>query len=127
MPAVLSTLQRSVHGILLGKVIRPDWLTHGVPVTSLIDSFRIKLPNEFCNGSVKVKSLATNGQYLYLYTSKGLLKVGSGYGGTVKGHVAAWKPEFYPNDSGNLVFCNASSIHIIHLPFLFIKNILVEH
>lgn len=110
MSAVLSTLQRSVHGILLGKVIRPDWLTHGVPVMALVDSFHIKLPNEFSNDSVKLKSLASNGQYLYIYTSKGLLKVGTGYGGTVKGHVAVWKPEFYPNDNGNLVFCNVSNI-----------------
>lgn len=109
MPSVLSTLQRSVHGILLGKVTRPDWLTHGVPATSLTDSFRIKLPNEFSNVSVKLKSLATNGEFLYLFTTKGLLKVGSGYGGTIKGHVALWKPEFYPNDNGNLVFCAVST------------------
>lgn len=108
MPAVLSTLQRSVHGMLLGKIIRPDWLTHGVPATSLIDTFNLKLPKELSDISLKLKSLATNGEYLYLFTSRGLLKVGSGYGGTVKGHVAAWKPDFYPNDNGTLVFCDVS-------------------
>lgn len=111
MPAVLSTLQRSVHGILLGKVIRPDWLTHGVPSSSLIDSFGLKLPNEIAHTSMKLKSLATDGAYLYLFTSKGLLKLGSGYGGTIKGHVAAWKPDFYPNDNGTLVFCDVSMNH----------------
>lgn len=108
MPAVLSTLQKSVHGILLGKNVRPDWLTHGVPDASLIETFKMKVPNELTNVSLKVKSLATNGEYLYLYTSKGLLKVGSGYGGTIKGHVSAWKHDFYPNDNGTLLFCDVS-------------------
>lgn len=108
MPAVLSTLQKSVHGILLGKIIRPDWLTHGVPGTSLIDSFQLKFPNELSNLSMKLKSLASNGEYLYLFTSKGLFKIGSGYGGTIKGHVTAWKPDFYPNDNGILLFCEVS-------------------
>jgi len=43
MPAVLTALQRSVHGVLLGKVIRPDWNTHGVPKNSQIDTFRVKM------------------------------------------------------------------------------------
>jgi hypothetical protein len=43
MPAVLTALQRSVHGVLLGKVVRPDWNTHGVPKNSQIDTFRVKL------------------------------------------------------------------------------------
>ena len=43
MPAVLTALQRSVHGVLLGKVVRPDWITHGVPKNSRIDSFRVKM------------------------------------------------------------------------------------
>lgn len=43
MPAVLTALQRSVHGVLLGKVIRPDWNTHGVPKNSQIDTFHVKM------------------------------------------------------------------------------------
>ncbi|KAJ8937054.1 hypothetical protein NQ314_012048 [Rhamnusium bicolor] len=105
MPAVLSSLQRSVHGVLLGKVVRPDWITHGVPTNSKIDSFSVKIPNELHNVQLKPKSLACDGQYLYLFTSKGLLKIGSGYGGTLKSHVIMWKPDFYPNDNGSLVFC----------------------
>ncbi|KAJ8975749.1 hypothetical protein NQ317_015371, partial [Molorchus minor] len=105
MPLVLSSLQRSVHGVLLGKIIRPDWITHGVPSNSIIDHFVVRLPAEIHNVQLKLKSLACDGQYLYLFTSKGLLKIGSGYGGTLKGHIVMWKPDFYPNDSGNLVFC----------------------
>ncbi|KAJ8932268.1 hypothetical protein NQ318_009222, partial [Aromia moschata] len=105
MPAVLSSLQRSVHGVLLGKCLRPDWMTHGVPSNSVIDQFSVKLPSELLNVQLSLKSLASDGQFLYLFTSKGLLKIGTGYGGTLKGHVVIWKPDFYPNDNGSLVFC----------------------
>ncbi|XP_060534839.1 E3 ubiquitin-protein ligase MYCBP2 isoform X2 [Cylas formicarius] len=105
MPAVLSSLQRSVHGILLGKMLRPDWLTHGVPKTSQIDSFQVKMPNDLINTHLGVKALAFDSQYLYLFSSRGLLKIGSGYGSTIKGHVSFWKPDFYPNDNGSLVYC----------------------
>jgi hypothetical protein len=43
MPAVLTALQRSVHGVLLGKVVRPDWFTHGMPKNSRIDTFHVKM------------------------------------------------------------------------------------
>lgn len=43
MPAVLTALQRSVHGVLLGKVVRPDWITHGVPKNSRVDTFHVKM------------------------------------------------------------------------------------
>lgn len=43
MPAVLTALQRSVHGVLLGKVVRPDWFTHGMPKNSRIDAFHVKI------------------------------------------------------------------------------------
>lgn len=108
MPAVLVSLQRSVHGVLLGKVARPDWLSHGVPYNSKIESFFVRMPLEIQNTVVALKSLASDGQYLYLFTARGLFKIGSGYGGTVKGHVYIWKPDFYPNDKGTLVFCGVS-------------------
>lgn len=105
MPAVLVSLQRSVHGVLLGKLARPDWITHGVPHNSEIDFFQVRMPTEIQNTVIALKSLASDGQYLYLFTARGLFKIGSGYGSTVKGHVYIWKPDFYPNDKGTLVFC----------------------
>uniref|UniRef100_A0AAR5Q5P7 PHR domain-containing protein n=1 Tax=Dendroctonus ponderosae TaxID=77166 RepID=A0AAR5Q5P7_DENPD len=105
MPVVLSSLQRSIHAVLLGKMIRPDWLTHGVPTTSKIDSFLITTSADLHNLAIAPRSLAFDGQYLYLFSSRGLFKIGSGYGGTVKGHVVQWKPDFYPKDTGGLVFC----------------------
>jgi len=117
MPAVLSSLQRSIHSVLLGKMVRPDWLTHGVPAHSKIDSFHVKIPGEFGNNaqSIVAKSLAFDGQFLYLFTSKGLLKVGSGFGGTLKGHVTVWKPDFYPNEHGCLVFFSVWWFYVLFL------------
>lgn len=62
------------------------------------------------NSSLTVKSMASDGQFLYLFTNKGLFKIGSGYSGTVKGHVYVWKPDFYPNDKGTLVYCSVSTL-----------------
>lgn len=42
LPLVMTALQRSIYAVLLGKVTRPDWLTHGVPIQSKIDTFPIK-------------------------------------------------------------------------------------
>lgn len=106
MPAVLTSLQRSIHGILLGKIIRPDWITNGVPRSSIIDTFHVRMPSDIQNAPLTLKSLASDGQHLYLFTSRGLFKIGSGYSGTLKGHVYVWKPDFYPNDKGSLVFCD---------------------
>ncbi|XP_017786826.1 PREDICTED: E3 ubiquitin-protein ligase MYCBP2-like isoform X2 [Nicrophorus vespilloides] len=108
MPVVLTSLQRSIHGVLLGKIVRPDWISHGVPDSSHIETFPIRMPSEIQNTVLVLKSLACDGQYLYLFTSKGLFKIGSGYGGTLKGHVYVWKPDFYPSDKGFLLFCSGN-------------------
>ena len=41
-----------------------------------------------------VHAMAGDGQFIYLNTDLGMLKVGSGYGGTVRGHVYKHKPDF---------------------------------
>lgn len=105
MPAVLTSLQRSIHSVLMGKVLKPDWIMHGVPESSNIDSFTIRMPSDIQNTPPNFKSMASDGQYLYLFTTAGLFKIGTGYGGTLKGHVYVWKPDFYPNDKGTLAFC----------------------
>ncbi|KAF4527994.1 hypothetical protein B566_EDAN012401, partial [Ephemera danica] len=93
MPEVLAALQRSVQSMLLGRATRPDWVTHGVQRTSRIDTFHIKLPP----GS---HALASDGQYLYLFDNGALYKLGSGYGGTIKGHLYSQKPDFSPHSRG---------------------------
>lgn len=111
MPAVLTGLQKSVHSFLLGKVTKLDWSAEGIPNKGLVDLFQVQMPSDLQDVSLAFKSLACDGQYLYLFTSKGLFKIGSGYAGTLKGHVYLWKPDFYPNDKGTLVFCAVSQIH----------------
>nr|CAD7579158.1 unnamed protein product [Timema californicum] len=108
MPGVLTSIQRSVHGVLLGKVVRPDWITHGVPKTSCIDSFHVKIGTDTHSLSSS-RSLASDGQYIYLYSSRGLYKVGSGYGGTIKGHIYLHRADFYIDDRGWLGFANVRS------------------
>lgn len=113
MSAVLISLQRSVQGVLLGRLSRPDWFTHGVPVNSKIQTFQARITIDVQNAPLAVKSMASDGQFLYLFTNRGLFKIGSGYGGTVKGHVYVWKPDFYPNDKGTLVYCSVRILLIL--------------
>lgn len=42
LPLVMTALQRSIYAVLLGKITRPDWLTHGIPIQSKIDMFSVK-------------------------------------------------------------------------------------
>jgi hypothetical protein len=69
--------------------------------------------------SMSAKSLASDGQFLYLYTSKGLFKIGSGYGGTIKGHVYLHKTDFHADDRGWLGYANVS-ISNFYLTFILI-------
>lgn len=82
-------------------------MTHGIPHSSEIDAYRIRFPSSFC-GSLQPKSMTSDGQFLYLFCNRGLLKIGTGYGGTLKGHVYIWNSEFHPNDKGWIGFCNVS-------------------
>ena len=53
----------------------------GVPSNSVLDLFSVK----FRSGRPElVHSLASDGAHVYMQTSQGLFKVGSGYAGTIK-------------------------------------------
>uniref|UniRef100_A0A1B6EGK8 PHR domain-containing protein n=1 Tax=Clastoptera arizonana TaxID=38151 RepID=A0A1B6EGK8_9HEMI len=103
LPHAVAALQRSVHGVLLGKVVRPDWISLGVPKSSRLSSFKMN----FSLGVNKVdnhKSMASDGQYLYLHSTRGLFKIGSGFGNTVKGFIYLHKSDFFPDKKGWLGF-----------------------
>lgn len=70
--------------------------------------FWIYAPNKWQTGLGVVRSLASDGQYLYLYSSRGLFKIGSGHGGTIKGHIYYCVPDFFHDDKGWLGFANVS-------------------
>lgn len=110
MPVVLTSLQRSVHAVLLGKLARPDWITHGVPKNSKIYSTTLTLPTEINNLVLNGRSFVSDGKYLYLHTNCGLFKIGNGHGGTIWGHVYVHKPDFYPSEIGWIGYANVSFI-----------------
>lgn len=111
LPLVLSTLQRSVQAAALGKSTKPDYLKNGIPSNSLIDEFCVKNqipPNiQYTNQP----STTSDGKYIYILVSKALLKIGSGYNGTLKGHLYASNYEFGKDKNGWIGYCNVSFIH----------------
>lgn len=54
------------------------------------------------------RSFVSDGKYLYLHTSRGLLKIGSGHSGTIWGHIYIHKADFYPTEIGWLGYANVS-------------------
>ncbi|KAK1123908.1 hypothetical protein K0M31_006938 [Melipona bicolor] len=106
MPCVLTSLQRSVQAVLLGKLARPDWITYGVPKCAKIYTCILKLRNEINNIILNGRSFVSDGKYLYLHTSKGLFKIGNGHGGTVWGQVYVHKADFHPTETGWLGYAN---------------------
>ncbi|XP_032681445.1 E3 ubiquitin-protein ligase MYCBP2 isoform X14 [Odontomachus brunneus] len=108
MPYVLMYLQKSIHAVLLGKLVRPDWITYGVPKCSKIYTSTLKLSSEMNNMVLNERSFVSDGKYLYLHTNRGLLKIGSGHGGTIWGHTYIHKADFYPTETGWLGYANRS-------------------
>ncbi|XP_037787011.1 E3 ubiquitin-protein ligase MYCBP2-like isoform X1 [Penaeus monodon] len=105
VPVILTLLQRSVHAVLLGKTSRPDWLTCGVPKSALIDKFSVKIMTDG-EESKEESTMTCDGHYLYIHNGHGLFKIGSGFGGTMKGHVYIHRPDFYPKQKGWLGFAH---------------------
>ena len=91
MPGILASLQRSVHSLLIRRTVHPDFMSHGVTVSSLVDTFPVLWRD---NTEVSLYSLASDGHYLYLHSRAGLHKIGSGFSGTMRGHVYRHNPTF---------------------------------
>ena len=53
----------------------PDYMTHGIPVSCLIDSFPLVLREGASNSNPTCYSMASDGFFLYIHTSSGLYKV----------------------------------------------------
>ncbi|CAH2036099.1 unnamed protein product, partial [Iphiclides podalirius] len=108
IPTNLTTLQRSVQSALLGASARNQWLSYGVPHQALASTFPVDLPSLMTSGpgELVVRALASDGCFLYVYSSKGLLKIGSGYGSSIRQHVYLYKPDFFASDRhGWLGYC----------------------
>ncbi|KAL9885814.1 MYC binding protein highwire isoform 2-T2 [Glossina fuscipes fuscipes] len=130
MPAVLSMLQRTVISAALANPLCPDFHNKGIPHSSLIDEFCIKAPLV----GFSEPALASDGTYLYLLLGGCLLKVGTGYNGSYKGHIYAQNDEFTKEKTGWLGFSgdqlyyrrnskrNADHLHLINTESLTIKS-----
>ncbi|KAJ0183671.1 hypothetical protein K1T71_000094 [Dendrolimus kikuchii] len=97
VPSNLTTLQRSVQSVLLGNASRNQWLNHGVPEQSLFSTTPIDLPVQWIvgTGDLVLRSLCSDGVYLYVFTSRGIMKIGSGYGSSVTQHTYLFRGDFF--------------------------------
>lgn len=64
------------------------------------------------------KALASDGQYLYLHSSRGLFKLGSGYAGTIRAHVYLHKPDFYPDKRGWLGYAQVINVCCLDIVYM---------
>lgn len=106
LPIVLSTLQRSVQSVALNKAVRPDYFKHGIPVNSVVDQFSLKnqLPRVIQYNLQP--AIACDGKFIYILVSRVLLKVGSGFNGSLKGHVYASNHGFQKDKNGWIGWSN---------------------
>ncbi|CAI9731993.1 E3 ubiquitin-protein ligase MYCBP2-like [Octopus vulgaris] len=100
---ILTSLQKSVHAVLHGKAQLPEWLSQGVKVKALAASFKLDSVSRQKISATSPCALASDGCYLYVLNKQGLSKVGSGFGGTIKGHVYSCKENFH-NGRGWLAY-----------------------
>ncbi|XP_033730930.1 E3 ubiquitin-protein ligase MYCBP2-like, partial [Pecten maximus] len=105
VPGILTSLQKSVQAVLLGKTQLPDWFNQGVKSGGLIDTFTLeKLHTNDTAGGIDC-AVASDGRYLYILDNKnGIAKVGTGYGDTTKGHIYLQK-EFTVSTSSVWLAC----------------------
>lgn len=106
LPVVLSTLQRSVIAVALNRPSKPDILHNGIPNNSEVGSFGTDSSILDRIGTTLQPALACDGKYLFLLIGKALFKIGSGFAGTLKGHVYAVNEHFGKDVNGWLGYAN---------------------
>lgn len=109
----MSTLQRTIFSVALGKPTKPDFFKNGIPKNSLIEQFSLKtqLP---ANVQYNLQpSIAVNGKYIYVLTAKSLLKIGSGFNGTLRGHIYGHNNDFGKEKNGWIGFCGVRIINYV--------------
>lgn len=108
LPQILIKLQRSVQAVILEKPTKPNIFTYGIPQDSLIEEFHID-EYHFDPQTIGVQPcIASDGKFIYLLVSRALLKVGSGFNGTKKGHVYYLNKEFTKTKNAWIGFCNGT-------------------
>nr|XP_048708714.1 E3 ubiquitin-protein ligase MYCBP2 isoform X14 [Caretta caretta] len=84
VPTILNSLQRSVQAVLVGKIQIQDWFSNGIKKAALMHKWPLK---EISVDEDDHCLLQNDGFFLYLLCKDGLYKIGSGYSGTVRGHI----------------------------------------
>ncbi|XP_074845195.1 E3 ubiquitin-protein ligase MYCBP2 isoform X7 [Carettochelys insculpta] len=84
VPTILNSLQRSVQAVLVGKIQIQDWFSNGIKKAALMHKWPLK---EISVDEDDHCLLQSDGFFLYLLCKDGLYKIGSGYSGTVRGHI----------------------------------------
>ncbi|XP_026561084.1 E3 ubiquitin-protein ligase MYCBP2 isoform X7 [Pseudonaja textilis] len=84
VPAILNALQRSVQAVLVGKIQIQDWFSSGIKKAALMHKWSLK---DISVDEDDPTLLQSDGYFLYLLCKDGLYKIGSGYSGTVRGHI----------------------------------------
>ncbi|XP_032082572.1 E3 ubiquitin-protein ligase MYCBP2 isoform X2 [Thamnophis elegans] len=84
VPSILNSLQRSVQAVLVGKIQIQDWFSSGIKKASLMHKWSLK---DISVDEDDPTLLQSDGYFLYLLCKDGLYKIGSGYSGTVRGHI----------------------------------------
>ncbi|XP_055618511.1 E3 ubiquitin-protein ligase highwire isoform X2 [Toxorhynchites rutilus septentrionalis] len=105
LPQSIIKLQRSVQSVALGKCNIPDYYTYGISQNSLIDYFTIK-DYMFVEKVFTPNCIASDGKYLYILISKSLIKIGSGFNGTVPGFIYGIAKDFGKDRNEWIGYCN---------------------
>ncbi|XP_077200061.1 E3 ubiquitin-protein ligase MYCBP2 isoform X16 [Paroedura picta] len=84
VPTILNSLQRSVQAVLVGKIQIQDWFSNGIKKAALMHKWSFK---DISVDEDDQCLLQSDGYFLYLLCKDGLYKIGSGYSGTVRGHI----------------------------------------
>lgn len=123
MPSILVSLQRSTVSVMLGKTDQPDLMSQGVTRTSVVDCFPLVKSK---TTDVKIFSFVSDGSYLYMLSNQGLLKVGTGYSGTIKGHIYMHKTDFHCTETCWIGYCNGALYYKVCLCFLKLPKVFVS-
>lgn len=60
----------------------------------------LSLSDEEKKVALAIKNIACDGFYLYVYTTHGLCKIGTGYNGTIPRNIYAYNPTFFGLEDG---------------------------
>ncbi|XP_046440285.1 E3 ubiquitin-protein ligase MYCBP2-like isoform X2 [Daphnia pulex] len=100
LPNIMLTLQKGVRSTVIGTSHVPDWFTQGIQQKTLVTCFSVNLGKDLIENSI-----ACDGPFIFLLSSCGLYKIGSGLGSTVSGRLYASNKKNVPK-KGTLLFFN---------------------